>query len=190
VTGPVGAGKSTVMSWLSDRGAATLDADLVVHRLLSEDAEIVDRVRQRFGDSVVAGTGPQVDRSALAAIVFADSAELAALEAIVHPAVGTAVADWLVAVDGEVAAVEAVKLIESGMHRQLDAVWLVTCGRTERHRRLVARGSEPDDAARRIDASPPLGPQLAAADVVVDNTGSPGATSRQLEVAWRELLQS
>lgn len=172
------------MSWLAERGAATLDADEVVHRLLAEDASIVADVSSRFGDGVVEPDGASISREALARVVFSDPDALISLEEIVHPAVSAAVDAWLAEIEASVAAVEAVKLIEGGMHTRFDMVWLVACDRSERRRRLCARGWSAEDAARRIDASPALGPQLAVADVVIDNTGSRDATHRQLDRAW------
>jgi dephospho-CoA kinase len=90
----------------------------------------------------------------------------------------------------DVAAVEAVKLIESGMHRQFDSVWLIVCDRAERRQRLAERGWSPEEATRRIAASSPLEAQIEVADVTIDNSGSPDATLRQLEVAWRDVLRS
>jgi dephospho-CoA kinase len=182
LTGDVGAGKSTVLGWLAQRGAATLDADGVVHRLLAEDAAVVEAVRARFGPRVFAG--PRVDRGALGRIVFADAAALTDLEGILHPAVLAATAAWLAVAPERDRVVEAVKLIEGGMAAMVDEVWLVTAARAARAARLAARGWPPDEVARRMAAAPPLAPRLAVADVVVDNSGPWPATERQLAAAW------
>ena len=158
-----------------------LDADHVVHRLLAEDEQLVDEISRTFGD--VVGVGGGVDRAALAGIVFGDPGQLAALEALLFPAVRRACEAWL-ARQTVVAVVEAVKLVESGMHQGLDRLWLLTCDRRVRRRRLEKRGWSGAQIADRMAAGGPLLPRLAAADVVVDNSGDWSATRAQLARAW------
>lgn len=185
LTGDVGGGKSTVRAWLADRGAAVLDADEVVHRLLARDDAVIAAVAGRFGAGMVGPPG--VDRPALAAVVFADPGALAALEALLHPAVLAAVRAWLAAARADVAVVEAVKLVEGGLANEVDRVWLVTCTAAERALRLRGRGWSAEQIARRLAAAPPPGPRLARADVVLDNSGPWVATQAQLRAAWSGL---
>jgi dephospho-CoA kinase len=185
LTGDVGSGKTAVRRWLEDRGAAALDADEVVHRLLDGDAALRRAVAARFGGAVLADG--RVDRAALARQVFGDPAALADLEAILHPPVLAAVADWLARVTRAVAVVEAVKLVEAGLDAAVGQVWLVVCARGVRRLRLVARGWSAAEAERRMAAGTALAPRLARADVVVDNGGPWPATEAQLSVAWRRL---
>jgi dephospho-CoA kinase len=186
LTGSVGAGKTTVMRWLAGRGAATLDADQVVHEMLDGDVEVIGRVVRRFGAEVRRVDGG-VDRTALADRVFADTGALAALEAIVHPAVHRAVQAWLSELGTGVAVVEAVKLVQSGLDAGLTHVWVVTCGATVRRSRLRERGWSAEEVTRRVAASPPLADSIARADVIIDNSGTRLATERQLAHAWRTV---
>lgn len=185
LTGDVGAGKSSVRQWLEARRVMALDADVVVHHLLAEDAELRRAVAARFGAAVF--IGDVVDRSALARVVFADAAALADLERLLHPAVTAKCAAWLAETGPALRVVEAVKLIEGGLAALVDRVWLVTCERRVRSTRLLARGWSPEEASRRMAAGPPLAPRLALADVVIDNSGTWQATERQLAAAWADL---
>ncbi len=185
LTGDVGAGKSRVLAWLVGRGASGLDADGLVHQLLRQDAAVIRAVRARFGEGVLGQDG--INRDRLAAIVFEDPEALADLERIVHPAVIDRVRQWLSEQAAPVAVIEAAKLIESGFHRELDRVWLVTCPAHIRRQRLLERGWLSAEVARRMAASPPLAPRLAAADLVIDNGGPWTDTERQLEAAWQTL---
>jgi len=185
LTGDVGSGKSAVLAWLAGRGAATLDADAAVHALLATDPAVVAAVAARFGPAVRAGDG--VDRGALADVVFRDGSALADLEAIVHPPALAAARAWLAGVTADVAAIEAVKLVESGLHRSLDRLWLVVCDPATRRRRLEARGGSAPEAERRMAAGAPYAPRLALADEVIDNSGPWAATERQLDAAWLRL---
>jgi dephospho-CoA kinase len=181
LTGDVGAGKSTVREWLVEHGAVALDADAVIHDLLAGDQALVGNIAARFGPEVRREGG--VDRGALAEIVFADPAALQDLERLLHPAVLSVASDWLAGVTSDLAVVEAVKLVESGLYRDLDRLWLVICATEIREQRLVERGWSQAAISRRMAAAPPLAPQLAVTDVVIDNSGSRQATARQLEVA-------
>ena len=84
LTGSIGMGKSTVASMFQLAGVPVFDADAEVRRLQSEDRGVIDAIGKRFRGTVDDGL---LDRDALAAAVLSDPAELAALEALVHPAV-------------------------------------------------------------------------------------------------------
>ena len=154
LTGPIGCGKSTVAGWLADAGAAVIDADDVSRRVTDPDGPAFAAVVARFGPSVVTADGG-LDRAALARIVFTNPAELAALEAIVHPAVRPRI---LAAIDraqqdgAPVVVVEAIKLVEGGLGELCDEVWLVTCGPAAQRARLAARGMDVSEADRRIES--------------------------------------
>ncbi len=186
LVGDAGAGKSTVRAWLEARGVAALDADAIVHRVLERDRAVVEAVAARFGEEVRAAGGG-IDRAVLGAIVFGDPAALADLERLVHPVVIRAVEEWLNKVESDVAVVEAVKLVESGLAARLDELWLVMCDRRARQARLAERGWSAAAIADRQAAAPPLAPRLALAGVIIDNSGAPEATERQLEVAWARV---
>jgi dephospho-CoA kinase len=187
LTGDVGAGKSTVAAWLAARGAAVCDADHVVHALLAEAGPVARAVAEAFPSAVASGA---IDRGALAAIAFAAPEALARLEAIVHPAVAEQVAAWRADLEGGVAVIDAVRLIESGMAARCDAVWLVVTDRAVRRQRLATRGWSPSEIARRMAAATPLGGRLAACDAVIDNSGTRVATDAQLARAWSRLTAS
>lgn len=188
LTGDVGTGKSTVLSWLARHGVAVLDADRVVHDLLGSSTGLSEAIVVEFGNQVLVAGSRAIDRQALATIVFADDRALARLESLVHPAAIDAVGSWLEDVREPVAAVEAVKLVESGMAGQFDHVWLVICDTEMRRQRLVLRGWSPEEVDRRIRAGTPLGPRLAAADQVIDNSGTAEDTARQLTRAFDKIV--
>ena len=92
LTGGIGAGKSTVSALLADHGAVVIDADAIVHEIQRPGTAVFAEIAARFGPGVIADDGT-LDRAAIAEIVFNDPDELAALNAIVHPAVGAEMAD-------------------------------------------------------------------------------------------------
>ena len=187
LTGNIACGKSTVLNELQRLGAAVLDADAVVHRLLRRGTPVHAAVAAAFGPGILAADG-EIDRRALGAIVFADAAALAHLEALVHPAVLAYTREWLAGVDAEVAVVDAIKLIESGIAVQCDEVWVVTCPSEEQARRLVRhRGLSAAEAWERILAQPPQEEKVAQADVVIDNGGTRARALAQVRAAWRRV---
>jgi dephospho-CoA kinase len=180
LTGPPGAGKSAVLEWMHDRGAEVVDADAVVRAVLQQDRTVMDRVSARFGFPA----GREIDRSLLADIVFADERALGDLESILHPAVSARIHHWIKGLGGTVGVVEAIKLTQSDLVQLCDSIWLVICDREVRLARLRERGWSDDEAERRSRAAPSLSADLAAAGVVIDNTGPWAHTCAQLEAAW------
>jgi len=193
ITGPIGCGKTTVAGWLGERGAVVIDADEVARAVSAPGEPGHDAVIQVFGDAVRVGDGT-LDRAALARIVFSDPAALARLEAILHPLVRERILAGIAdAADGDAPAVvvEAIKLVEGGLARLCDEVWLVTCSSAVQRERVVERGASPDDADRRIAAQEGLTARLRpAATRVIDTTGPLGDARARVAAAWHEALRA
>lgn len=181
VTGGIATGKSTVLGILRDHGAETIDADAIYHDLISPGGVLVEPIVQRFGAYVRASDGA-IDRRALAGIVFADTEALADLDLITHPPVVKIIQDRIAGSETALVAVDAVKLIESGMHALCDAVWLVTCNPAVRKARLMARnGFTEYEADLRLAAQPDESYRRQHADVVIDNSGDLMSLRQQLD---------
>lgn len=184
VTGNIASGKSLVMSYLAELGAKTIDADQVYHRLIEPNEPLWLAVRDRFGPAIIREDGA-IDRAALGKIVFSDRQALADLDALTHPAIVAEIRSQIADSTAKVLAVDAVKLIESGLDRDCDAVWLVICDPEAAIDRLMERnGLSYGDAAARVNAQPDTAPKLARADVVIDNSGSREETRRHILSAW------
>ncbi len=187
LTGNIGTGKSTVTRMLADLGATVIDADALAHEVIAPGTPGWQQVVDAFGPEVVAADGT-IDRARLAAIVFSDPAALARLEAIVHPLVIQEADRRIRAIGRGVVVIEAIKLIESGMVRDCDALWVVTARPEQQLERLVReRGMSAAEVQRRMAAQPPQSEKVALADVVIDNSGTPEETRAQVEAAWRAL---
>lgn len=154
ITGPIGCGKSTVARMLAALGGSVIDADDLARQVTAPGQPALSAIRARFGESVFQGSGA-LDRSALAALVFADADALRDLEAIVHPHVRTLVEAALGRAAGENApfvAIEAIKLVEGGLADRCHEVWVVACDAPEQRARLHARGLEGPDIELRLAA--------------------------------------
>jgi dephospho-CoA kinase len=185
ITGPIGCGKSQIVRWLAELGVTVIDADREARAVTAPGHPVHDAVLARFGDGV-RGLDGTLDRAALARRVFDDPEAMAALEAIVHPAVRPRIMAAMTAaeVDGVPAvAIEAIKLVEGGLAALCDEVWLVTCARADQRERLLARGMAAADAERRIAAQAGMAARLAPAATRVLDTSGPPARARALVVA-------
>jgi dephospho-CoA kinase len=123
-------------------------------------------------------------------VVFSDPAALAQLEQIIHPPVGQAI-DFLVRrTRAPVAVVEAIKLIEAGLARDCDAVWVVTVPESMQEARLIAkRKMSPAEARQRIAAQSPQSAKLKAAHVEIDNSGTFEDTWTQVQRAFNTIIR-
>jgi dephospho-CoA kinase len=129
ITGSVAAGKSEALQSFARHGAAVISSDDVVHRLLAEDEEVRTAVEKRFGTT---------DRGRIGETVFADRAELAWLEGLLHPRVRAAIASWREALDAPVAVVEVPLLYETGAEALFDVVVVITAPEELRKQRSPA----------------------------------------------------
>ena len=187
ITGGIGAGKSEALAAFARHGAAVISSDDIVHRLLQEDESVREALRERFGDAVFAENG-DVDRGAIAEIVFADGESLDWLEALLHPLVVDEYMGWrerLAELDDppRVSATEVPLLYEVGGQDRFDAVVVVTAPPEVRGARseVAAEGREPrllPDSAK-----------IAQADFAYVNDGSLEKLDDFVQAVLRELMR-
>lgn len=189
LTGGIGSGKSTVAGMLEERGAVVFDADVLAREAVAPGTPGHDAVVERFGANVL-GPGGELDREALAAIVFADPAARRDLEAIVHPEVRRMLAEGCEEYEGtdRVVVFSAPLLVETGMHSAFELLLVVSVPvETQVERLLRERGMSEDQVRARIDAQAPLEEKEAVADVILDNEGNVEELEAQVERVWQEL---
>jgi dephospho-CoA kinase len=187
LTGNIATGKSTVAAMLSALSAEILDADRLAHWVMRAGTDVHWRIIARFGCQILAPDA-EIDRARLGAIVFADPEALADLEALVHPAVVEETLRRIAQAQCQVFVVEAIKLLEANMHHYCHAVWVVTSTREQQIERLMStRHLDRAGAELRIEAQPPSADKVARADVVIDNSGTPAQTWRQVLEAWNAI---
>lgn len=189
LTGPIACGKTTVGTILLELGAlARIDADAVVHRLYLPGTAVTTAIARAFGPSVLNPRG-EVDRHALADVVFADPAARRRLETIVHPAVRVAIRRELSQFAGRegVVVVDAVRLLQSDLLSLCHGVWVVLCDPAEQERRLhVERGMSPEEITRRQTAMPLFDHPAVTSTIV--NDGSLADLRQSVQVAWETFL--
>ncbi len=187
LTGGVGSGKSTVAKLLVEHGAVLIDADAMAREVVEPDTEGFAAVVERFGRRVVAADG-RLDRPALAAIVFGDAEQRAALNAIVHPLVHRAMAAMAAAAaPGAVVVHDIPLLVEGGADRGFDAIVVVEAPVQLRVPRLVERGMTERDARERMAAQATDEQRRAVADELIVNDGSLDQLAERVEEVWTRL---
>ena len=189
LTGGIACGKTVVRKLLADRGAFTIDADEIAHRLLAAETELARQITEAFGTDIRAADG-SVDRKKLGAIVFSDSSARLKLNELVHPRVIAEERRLLDAAERkgvEVAVVDAALMVEAGTYRDYHRLVVVHCPRALQVERLMARGLSGDEAAGRIDSQLPIEEKLRYADYLVDTSGNLKDTERQVGEVWKKL---
>jgi dephospho-CoA kinase len=189
VTGKIACGKSSVLSALGAKGAETIDADQVYHELIRPGLPLWHALRDEFEPEIV-GPESEIDRRALGRIVFGDSKKLRRLDELTHPAIVTEIERRISESHSVVIAIDAVKLIESGMDRACDVVWRIECEPLIQIDRLMQRnGFTQTQAMQRIDAQPTL-PRSSRPETIIENNGDLAALSKRVDAAWNQLSRA
>ena len=185
LTGGIGSGKSTVSAMLAEKGALIIDADAITKEVQQPGQEVFDAMVERFGPVIVTADGT-LDRPAVAAIVFADEQARKDLEGIVHPAVGAEMLKRMQAVaETDRVVVYDVPLLVESARKGYGAVVVVDVDPEVAVRRLVElRHMDERDARARIANQASRDDRLAAADRVIDNSGTMHDLRRQVDEVW------
>jgi dephospho-CoA kinase len=175
---------------LAAHGALVIDADLLAREVVEPGTDGLAEVVAEFGPSVVGGDGG-LDRTALAERVFADADARRRLERIVHPRVRMRAAELERTAPPDAVVVHDIPLlVETGRAGDFDVVVVVDLDEAEQVRRLVdSRGITAEEARARIQAQATRAERVAAADVVVDNSGTPDDLDAAVADLWRALRQ-
>lgn len=188
LTGGIASGKSAVADLLAAKGAVIIDADVLAREVVEPGKPGLAAVVRRFGRGVLAPDGA-LDRPALGALVFADPAARRDLEAIIHPEVRRRAAELTAAADPDAVVVQVIPLlIETGQADAFDVVVVVDVPPQTQVARLRGRnGLGADEARQRLAAQATRESRLAAADLVIDNSGSLADLPAAVDVLWDAL---
>jgi dephospho-CoA kinase len=186
LTGGIGAGKSLAAQYFSELGARVVDADQLARVAIERGSEGFDEVILRFGEEIT--RNGDIDRKALAEIIFADPKAKQDLEAIIHPRVrelfSEVVAD--LAAD-EILIYEIPLLVETSAAGNFDLVITVEADLEIRKERLRRRGMFISEIERRIATQASSEERMALADYVIVNDGDEDSLLRAVENLWEEL---
>lgn len=181
LTGGIGCGKSATADEFARLGAAVVDTDAISHELTGSGGAAIADVRRQFGERYIDAQGA-MDRAGIRALVFSDATARSRLERLLHPMI-RAESERRIAAANAPYVVHAVPLLlESPDFRQRVArVLVVDCAPEEQVARVRRRSGLADEEIRRIiEAQTPREVRLAAADDVIDNSGSIDALHKQV----------
>jgi dephospho-CoA kinase len=189
LTGGIGSGKSTVARRLASLGATVVDADALAREVVAAGTDGLAEVVAAFGEQVLTPSG-DLDRPALAGVVFGDDAARNRLNAIVHPRIRARTEELIAAAPADAVLVQDIPLlVEGGMAAAFALVLVVHTDAEERVRRLVSQRGMPEaDARSRIAVQASDEQRRAVADVWLDNSGAPEDLEGTVDALWRDRL--
>ena len=193
LTGGVGCGKSTVSRYLSSLGIPIVDGDRIAHEATEPGSAVMREIARVFGEDMLRGDGT-LDREKLAALVFSDEEKRQALNAIIHPYVWRKAAAQMLAAEAvghSLIVLDMPLLIEIGWHLRVESIWVVVVPKETQIERVCQRdGATREQALARIRMQMPTDKKIGYADIVIDNSGTPEETYRQVDAALSKLVVS
>lgn len=190
ITGGIGSGKSTVTEFLKGKNYPVIDADMIAREIVEPGSEVLAQLVSHFGGSILNPDGT-LNRKALADLAFANPSEKLMLDKITHGAILDMVSKRISALKNSMKAsllfVDAALLIESGLYRQMDEVWLVTAHEALRIKRVVARDRlDAERVKKRIRMQMSDEQKSRLAYRIIDNSGTKEELYQALEKILRE----
>ena len=189
LTGGIASGKSTVAELFAARGVPIIDTDRIARDVVEPGQPPLERLVARFGKGILTPDG-HLDRPKLREIVFSDPKARADLEALTHPAIGTAVEALSAAAGGPYQILVIPLLVEKGLTGRVDRVLVVDCPEEVQLERLQKRdGSSPEQARSMLNAQASRAERLKAAHEVIHNESDLAALAEQVATLHQRYLE-
>ena len=186
ITGGIGSGKSEVTAYLRYLGYTVICADEVSREIAMPGEPGHAAIRETMGGRFFHSDGT-LDRKKLAAYVFADEDRVKQLNTLLHPLVVARIFALARAQSG-IVFIDAALLIQTHMHEEVDAVWVVTADKELRIPRVMRRdGCTEEDVRQRIDRQMSDHDMIAYADAVIDNSSTKQALRMQVDKMLNKL---
>ncbi|MBQ6539883.1 MAG: dephospho-CoA kinase [Oscillospiraceae bacterium] len=183
ITGGSGAGKTTALNVLREMGFTIIDCDAVYHGLLSSDDAMKAELKSSFPEAFSRG---KLNRKKLGKTVFSDPGKLDRLNGIIFKYVIARVTE--IASGTENSAVDAISLVESGLHLKCDFTVAVIAPREERVRRIMLRdGVSREYAELRISAQKPDSFYEENCDFIITNDGNEESFRQKCEMLFKDI---
>ncbi|MEQ2129838.1 dephospho-CoA kinase [Caldanaerobacter subterraneus KAk] len=189
LTGGIGSGKSTVSGILAKLGAKIIDADLVSREIMEKGKEAYNEIVDCFGKEILDKEG-NIDRKKLGSIVFSDKEKLKRLNEITHPKIIDKIKKMIEEEKDKdkVIVIDAALLIETGLYKLVDEVWLVVVDIDTQIRRVMERdGFSCEEALKRIKSQMPLEEKIKYADFIINNSKDLRKTEEQVRLLWQRF---
>jgi len=194
LTGGIASGKSTISDNLRKMGAVIIDADILSRQVVEPGEEAWRKIWRYFGSQAF-NEDRTINRKKLAAIVFSDPEKREILNEIVHPEVldktKLLIAQYKEEGLAPMIVVDAPLLIEAGMDKMVDEIWVVAVDEEQQVKRVMARDNISREAAlKRLNSQMPMAEKLKYAHRVLDNNQDLAHTINQLQEILRKVLKN
>jgi dephospho-CoA kinase len=188
LTGGIAAGKSTVAKRLVELGAIEVDADLLAKEAVAAGSDGLKAIVANWGESILGPDG-ELDRAAMAKIIFNDPKQREVLEEIVHPAVAARSREMILGAGaGSIVIYNVPLLVEANVQLPFDLVVTVEAPQSAQIDRMVRhRGMSEDDAKARISAQATPAQRAQRADVILNSNQSLGRLLDDTDDLWVKL---
>ncbi len=187
LTGGIGSGKSTIGQIFEDLGAIVADSDQMARNVVERGTTGFDQIVAAFGDEVL--KNGELDRAALAEVIFKDPAKRAQLEQITHPLIRRAFAKIVESAQNDSIVINQIPLLVESKHDyKFDHVITVSATEEVRIQRLLMRGMNLTQIKQRIGAQSTDAQREAISDTVISNDKDHSELLVEVEKVW-ELLQ-
>lgn len=189
LTGGIGSGKSSVASLLAELGTSVINADEISHALTAPGSPVLDLIAETFGADFIDTEG-RLDRAAMRALVFADTAARECLESILHPRIGAEMRRRLDQLSAPYVVLEIPLLFETGRTDIADRILVVDLPVAEQIRRVQSRnGLDAEEIRRIIGSQVSRSVRLEGAHDIIDNSGNPDELTDQVNRLHRYYLE-
>jgi dephospho-CoA kinase len=192
LTGNIASGKSQAALMFAELGAHIIDADRVVHQLLSRGTRTYQKIIDVFGNRILDANG-EIDRKSLGQIVFSNEEKRKLLNRLTHQDVGAEILRRIFELEQKFSSgiimVDAALMVETGSYKMYDRLIVVTCDPSLQITRLMNRDQLSKEAAiARMNAQLPIEEKIRLANYTIDTTGTLKKVHDQVEAIYRDLL--
>jgi dephospho-CoA kinase len=192
LTGGIASGKSTVSNILKELGAKVIDADLISREVMQKGSGVWHTVVESFGTEII--DDGDINRKKLGSIVFSDKSKLNLLNSITHPAIIYEIEKRILQLQNQnenpLIVIDAAILIEMGLNRLADEIWVVDVDKQTQVDRIMQRDNvKLQEALNRIDAQMPANQRLKYADYVINNNRQIHQVKNDLESKVKNYLK-
>jgi dephospho-CoA kinase len=188
LTGGIGSGKSTVCALFHELGAPIIDSDIIARALVAPGSMALEQIAECFGQQLLQEDG-SLDRRQMRELVFSNQARREQLESILHPLIRQEMERQISRLNAPYIILAIPLLLEKGWQQQLDRVLVVDCSEELQRQRALKRDNSPVQTIDRIIASQiQRDARIAAADDLIDNSGSYEALRDQVETLHHRYL--
>jgi dephospho-CoA kinase len=190
LTGGIGSGKTTVTDFLQRKGYQVIDADEVAREIVQPGTEVLSELVTHFGEAILQSDG-SLNRQKLAELAFKNSAQKEVLDRITHGAIMETISEQIKNIQSQqkpkLIFVDAALLIETGLYKKMDEVWLITTQEDLRIQRVMSRDHmDADKVKQRILAQMSDKQKEGYATRMINNSDSKDKLYEKIEMILRE----